>query len=91
MGQSPDDNKTGAILETAGKCAVSYDVKHDGVFRSGDPVENILGIAEEGGNTLIIIGATERPYYYKTLLGSTADEIVKLAPCNVLVVKMKSP
>ena len=34
-------------------------------------------------------GSTERPAYYKFLLGTVADEIVKRAPCNVLVVRTK--
>jgi nucleotide-binding universal stress UspA family protein len=45
--------------------------------------------AVNGNYTMIIIGSTERPGYYKFLLGSVADEIVKRAPCNVLVVRTK--
>lgn len=89
VGQSPDDKAAGGILDHARQYADSYGVNNDIVFRSGDPVENILSVAKEGCYSLIIVGSTERPYYYKTLLGSTADEIVRRAPCNVLVVKMK--
>ncbi len=46
--------------------------------------------AVNGNYSMIIIGSTERPaYYYKFLLGTVADEIVKRAPCNVLVVRTK--
>jgi nucleotide-binding universal stress UspA family protein len=59
------------------------------LFRTGNVVDKIVEEAVNGHYTLIIIGSTERPGYYKFLLGSVADEIVKRAPCNVLVVRTK--
>ena len=35
----------------------------------------------------MMIGATERPAYQEFLLGSTADRLVRDAPCPVLMVK----
>lgn len=56
------------------------------VFAEGDPGNVISGEAKKGYD-LMMIGATERPIYYQFLLGSTADKIIKEAPCPVLMVK----
>ncbi|HTX44591.1 MAG TPA: universal stress protein [Methanocella sp.] len=61
-------------------------VKHRSLNRKGPVVETILDEADRGYD-LMMIGATERPIYYKFLLGSTADRLVKRSPCPVLMVK----
>ncbi len=42
-----------------------------------------------GNYTLIIIGSRSGLAIISSFLGSVADEIVKRAPCNVLVVRTK--
>ena len=56
------------------------------IFSKGVPADAILEQSRKGYD-LMMIGATERPYYYQFLLGSTADRLVKEAPCPVLMVK----
>ncbi len=56
------------------------------VFAEGEPAKAISAEAKKGYD-LMMIGATERPIYYQFLLGSTADKIIKEAPCPVLMVK----
>jgi nucleotide-binding universal stress UspA family protein len=77
------------IIDNVNRVAEGSGVEHSTVFLCGNVVDNIINVAKDGGYDLIIIGATERTDYYKQLLGSTADEIVKRAPCNVLVVRTK--
>jgi nucleotide-binding universal stress UspA family protein len=64
-------------------------VKARKIFAGGAPADAILVEAGKGYD-LLMIGATERPYYYQFLLGSTADRLVKEAPCPVLMVKTVS-
>jgi nucleotide-binding universal stress UspA family protein len=71
------------------------DIKKKGVrarkiFTKGTPAEAILEEARKGYD-LMMIGATERPYYYQFLLGSTADKLVRESTCPVLMVKTMAP
>jgi len=64
-------------------------VKAQKIFMKGSPADMVLEEAGKGYD-LMMIGATERPYYYQFLLGSTADRLVREAPCPVLMVKTVS-
>ena len=71
-----------AVLEGAG---VPYQVhpRSD----SADPAEDIIGLAEEVGASLIVIGLRRRTPVGKLILGSNAQRILLDAPCPVLAVK----
>ncbi|HXY58279.1 MAG TPA: universal stress protein [Methylocystis sp.] len=53
----------------------------------GHPVRDIVGLAEELGADLLVIGAVGHSQLYERLIGSRADRIMQLAKCPVLVVK----
>jgi nucleotide-binding universal stress UspA family protein len=89
VGSAADAEKANIVLKKAEAHMQRLGVKSDTLFRTGNVVDKIIEAAVNGQYTLIIIGSTERPAYYKFLLGSVADEIVKRAPCNVLVVRTK--
>ncbi len=89
VGSSSDAEKANIVLKKTEAHAQRLGVKSDTLFRTGNVVDKIIETTLNGQYTLIIIGSTERPGYYKFLLGSVADEIVKRAPCNVLVVRTK--
>jgi len=90
VGRETDTKTAEAILDKARLHANKFGVNHEAIFRAGGIADNIIGVAKEGDYSLIIIGSTEKPQYFKFLLGSTADEIVNRAPCNVLVVRTRS-
>lgn len=89
VGPAADAEKANLILKKARLHAEKLGSSVDTVFKTGNVVDNIVNTAKEGDYTLIIIGSSERPSYYTFLLGSTADEIVTKAPCNVLAVRTK--
>jgi nucleotide-binding universal stress UspA family protein len=89
VGDENDAAGANAILGRVNKMAEGAGVSHSSVFLTGNVVDNIVNTAKDGDYDLLIIGATERPRQYKQLLGSSADEIVKRAPCNVLIVRTK--
>jgi nucleotide-binding universal stress UspA family protein len=53
----------------------------------GRPVPTILLAARVWSAELILIGASRRGTLRRTLLGSVSDEVVRAAPCPVLVVR----
>jgi len=61
----------------------------DVMVRSGKPAEEILAVAKENGTDLIVI-ASHKPGFGDFLIGSTAADVVRHAPCSVHVVRETS-
>lgn len=57
------------------------------LIRHGRPFEEILGVARELEVDLIVMGTHGRSGLSHILLGSTAERVVRSAPCPVLTVR----
>jgi len=57
------------------------------LVRAGKPFQEIVSVAKKGGNDLIIIATHGHTGLAHILLGSTAERVVRHAPCPVLVVR----
>jgi nucleotide-binding universal stress UspA family protein len=57
------------------------------VTLEGKPAAEIVRFAGENGIDLIIIGTQGKRGLERLLLGSVAEQVIRLAPCKVLVVK----
>jgi universal stress protein A len=62
------------------------DVEH--VVLKGTPYEEISRFAEENKIDLIVIGTHGRTGLDRMLFGSTAEQVVRYAPCPVLTVRL---
>ncbi len=56
-------------------------------IEEGDPVKEIVRVAEENHADLIVMGASGRTGLFRWLTTSVTDEIVRNSPCSVLLVK----
>jgi universal stress protein A len=56
-------------------------------LREGKPADEILAAAREWEADVIVIGTHGRSGVSRLVLGSTADLVVRHAPCPVLVIK----
>ncbi len=74
-----------ARLDAAG---LDHEVRK--LVRGFEPAEDLLGIAEEAGAELIVIGLRRRSPVGKLILGSNAQRILLDAKCPVLAVKAES-
>jgi nucleotide-binding universal stress UspA family protein len=54
---------------------------------SGHPVQRIVKFVEDERCDLLVIGFMGHSALYERVIGGTADRLVRLAPCAVLVVK----
>jgi nucleotide-binding universal stress UspA family protein len=52
-----------------------------------DPAEALIQAAGDHHAELIVLGHTGSGYVTRALLGSTAENVVRHAPCDVLVVR----
>jgi nucleotide-binding universal stress UspA family protein len=69
-------------LESEGGCNCSY---RELVLR-GSAAESVLDAAEDIGAGLIVVGAQHRFFRNATVIGTTADRLIRFASCPVLVV-----
>ncbi len=77
------------ILQTA--CdRVPKHIKVERVLLEGEPSEGILDFARQWHADLIAIGNDSRGRIAHFLLGSTADAVIRRAPCPVMTVRVDS-
>jgi nucleotide-binding universal stress UspA family protein len=53
----------------------------------GTPWERVVELARQGDHDLVLVGTHGRTGLAHVLVGSTAEKIVRHAPCDVLVVR----
>lgn len=82
-----EQKKGKKALEEGKKKAEAKNVKVETFLLAGDPVQQIVKIAEEGEFKLIVIGARGISKLKELLLGSVSDGVIRNAPCPVLVMK----
>jgi nucleotide-binding universal stress UspA family protein len=58
------------------------------VLAEGDPATEILRCARDAGADLIVMGTHGRTGIQRLLMGSVAEQVMRKAPCSVLVVKL---
>jgi len=68
--------------------------KHPGVtlrtkVLTGAPAREIVREAREGGYDLVVVGTHGRTGLRHVFLGSVAENVVRLAPCPVVTVRLK--
>lgn len=53
----------------------------------GDPAESIIDAAQSEGADMIVVGSHGRGALGRALIGSVSDQVVRRAPCPILVVR----
>ena len=56
------------------------------VIREGNAAEQIISLAKEGKDDIIILGANHKPFMESSFLGRTTELVLRHAPVPVLVV-----
>ena len=56
------------------------------VAMDGDPAEALVSVARSEDAALIVVGRRGSGYVTRALLGSTAENVLRQTPCDVLVV-----
>jgi nucleotide-binding universal stress UspA family protein len=58
------------------------------VFLEGDPATEIVRYARDAGMDVIVMGTHGRTGVDRLLMGSVAEQVLRGAPCSVMVVKI---
>ena len=62
-------------------------VELETVVKPGHEVETIVGYARDGGFDLLLLGFAGHSNIWGRIMGSTTQNISRLSPCSVLIVK----
>ncbi len=83
----PSDGKLRACLEAEAGRLVPAEMRTRVLLRTGTAFDEICTAARQSGADLIIIATHGHTGLKHILLGSTAERVVRHAPCPVLVVR----
>jgi nucleotide-binding universal stress UspA family protein len=75
------------LTKQARDLAALQGIELETVIRPGHEVETIVTFAKEGGFDLLLIGFVGHSNIWGRIMGSTTQNISRLAPCTVMIVK----
>ncbi|MEN8193907.1 MAG: universal stress protein [Bacteroidota bacterium] len=81
------DQKAESELEELAKSEIGETLKYDVVIKTGKPFMEIIETASELDADLIIISTHGHTGVEHLLFGSTAEKVVRKAPCPVLTIR----
>ena len=84
---SPSPEQRGAMLERAADMLRSRGVETTLVAADAEPADALTQAARAQGADLIVVGALGSGYVTRAIIGSTAEKVIRQAPCDVLVVR----
>ena len=79
------DEQVEAIHARLHEAGLEHEVR--GLVRGNDPADDLVGIADDIGAEMIVIGLRRRTPVGKLIMGSNAQRILLDASCPVLAVK----
>lgn len=85
--KSEENHKFHDVLAKARAIAKKKAVKLDAEVVAGHAVTAIVAYVRASKADLLIVGFMGHSALYERIIGGTADRLVRLAPCPVLVVK----
>jgi nucleotide-binding universal stress UspA family protein len=85
--EDEEQRRFAPVIERARKLASLKSVSLAVHEIAGHPVRKIVELIEQHRFNLLIIGFHGHAAIYQRLIGGTADRLVRMAPCAVLVVK----
>jgi nucleotide-binding universal stress UspA family protein len=85
--KAEENHKFHDVLAKARKLAKDKKIKLDAEVVAGHAVAAIVAHVKESKADLLVVGFMGHSALYERIIGGTADRLVRLAPCPVLVVK----
>ena len=84
---SPGNPESWAYFEEPRKILRHVGIEPTLLLREGDPAEEIVAAARQGGFDLIVVGHRGISAIKALVLGSVSQGVVAHAPCSVMVVR----
>jgi nucleotide-binding universal stress UspA family protein len=90
LAKDMEDGATAKLQEFIANAKILEGVRYKYTMAKGIADEEIVRVAQESGTDLIVIGTHGRTGFEHVLFGSTAEKVVRKAPCPVLSVRKKA-
>jgi nucleotide-binding universal stress UspA family protein len=84
---SPSPEQRDAALDRGAAALRGRGVEPQVVAVDGNAADALVQAARDADADMIVVGSTGSGYVTRALLGSTAENVVRRAPCDVLVVR----
>jgi nucleotide-binding universal stress UspA family protein len=84
---SPSAEERAELLERAAGTVRSLGVEPELIAADAGPAEALVEAARADDADLIVVGSSGSGYVTRAIVGSTAENVVRRAPCDVLVVR----
>jgi nucleotide-binding universal stress UspA family protein len=84
---SPSPGERDALLDRGAAALRERGIEPEVLASDDAPAEALVRAARDNDARLIVVGGTGSGYVARALLGSTAETVVRRAPCDVLVVR----
>ena len=84
---SPSPEEREAVLDRGAAALRERGIDPQVIAADTEPADALVQAARDTDAHLIIVGSTGSGYVARALLGSTAENVVRRAPCDVLVVR----
>ncbi len=85
--KTEENHKFHDVLAKARDIAKKKKVKLNAEVVAGHPVAAVVAYVNASKADVLVVGFMGHSALYERIIGSTADRLVRLAPCPVLVVK----
>jgi nucleotide-binding universal stress UspA family protein len=84
---SPSAEERDTVLDRGAAALRERGIEPQVIAADGEPAAALVQAARDTDAHMIVVGSTGSAYVARTLLGSTAENVVRRAPCDVLVVR----
>jgi nucleotide-binding universal stress UspA family protein len=85
--ERPSPAERAALLERAAARLRDRGIDPELIAAEDSPAEALLAAARAHDAALIVVGSVGSDYAARVIIGSTAESVVRHAPCDVLVVR----
>jgi nucleotide-binding universal stress UspA family protein len=87
MLDSPSPEERAALLDQGAQALRARGVEPQLIAADGEPAQALVQAARDTHAQMIVVGSTGSGYVTRAIVGSTAQSVVRQAPCDVLVVR----
>jgi nucleotide-binding universal stress UspA family protein len=84
---SPSPEERDALLDQGAQALRTRGIEPQLIAADGEPAQELVQAALASDAHLIVVGSTGSGYVTRAILGSTAQSVLRQAPCDVLVVR----
>jgi nucleotide-binding universal stress UspA family protein len=85
--ESPSPEERDALLDQGAQALRARGIEPELIAADAEPAQALVQAAHDADADMIVVGSIGSSYLTRAIVGSTAQSVVRQAPCDVLVVR----